>query len=222
MRDIYQNSTARRLAQDMKAFEERARSDKSSYRVLSITSLRDLFPDRAIVDVLIRTYLNTFEKTFRIVHVPSFQAAYNCYWDLEQKDGMDMDALIIAIMACTLCISNHESPRYCHNGSTFHIKAVLWIKACETWLKRLSNKHRTLTSIQVRCLRLLALSVTSHKRKEYYQEVQAHLGLMRASGMHRDPAIAGKRCSPFEGEMRRRLWATSVELELQASIDKGT
>ena len=29
------------------------------------------------------------------------------------------------------------------------------------------------------------------------------------------------KCSPFEQEMRRRLWATIVELEFQASVDRG-
>ena len=75
--------------------------------------------------------------------------------------------------------------------------------------------------MQVRLLRLLALSTTCFKTKEYYQEVQAQLAFMVSSGMHRDAGILGSRCSIFEAEMRRRLWATAMELELQASIDKG-
>ncbi len=52
-------------------------------------------------------------------------------------------------------------------------------------------------------------------------EVQKHIAFLRSSGFHRDPRVFGDRCSVFEGEMRRRIWATSMELELQASIDKG-
>lgn len=221
MKGIYQNSTAQRLAQDMKALEGRAQTMRSSYRVLSIPSLRSLLPDRATTDTLIRQYLDTFETTYRILHVPSFETAYENYWDPRRAADVDLDALVLAVLACTICISNHDSPRYNHNGSTLHSKAVTWIKACEAWLKRHSNKHRTLASLQVRCLRLLALSASSHKMKEYYQEVQAHMAFMRSSGLHRDPCIIGPRCSVFVGEMRRRLWATSMELELQASIDKG-
>lgn len=221
MKSIYKNSTAQRLAQDMRAFQSRAQPMKSAYRVISIPSLRDLLPDRATGDVLIRQYLNTFETTYRLLHIPSFEAAYEHYWDLEGPRDAEMDALVLAILACTICTSTHDTPRYNHNGSTFHSKAVLWMKACEAWLKRHSNKHKTLISIQVRCLRLYTLSTTCYKTKEYYQEVQTHVALMRSWGYHRDPSIFGDRCSIHEGEMRRRLWATTMELELQASIDKG-
>jgi hypothetical protein len=59
------------------------------------------------------------------------------------------------------------------------------------------------------------------KTKEFYQETQAHIAYMRAIGLHRDPDIFKGRCTTFESEIRRRLWATSLELELQASIDRG-
>jgi hypothetical protein len=222
MKDVYGESTARRLIQDIKANGEHARSLQSHSPVLIVRNLRALLPDRATVDTLIRTYLDTFETSFRILHVPTFEKAYENYWSEQAINDSDMDALLIAILACTICTTAHESPRYNHAGSSFHVKAVVWLKGCEAWLKRQSNKHRSLASLQVRCLRLLALATSSLKVKEYYQEVQAHVSFMRSGGMHRDPSICGTRCSAFESEMRRRLWATTVELELQASIDKGT
>ncbi|KAF2823880.1 hypothetical protein CC86DRAFT_395896 [Ophiobolus disseminans] len=222
MKAIYSDSIARRLSQDIKASEDRARLEKSNHRTLCVPSLRSLLPDRNTVDHVVNKYFDTFETTYRIVHVPSFRAAYETYWDPENFEDSEMDALILAILACTICLSTHTTPRYNHIGSTFHSKAYIWAKACEAWLRRQSNKHRSLASIQVRCLRLLALATASIKAKEYYQEVQAHVSIMRSAGLHIDPSIFGSRCSPFEGEMRRRLWATTMELELQASIDKGT
>jgi hypothetical protein len=222
MKEAYTNSTARGLSQTMKASEDQARLMRPHHRVLTVHKLRNLLPDRLTVDTLLQKYFDTFETTFRIIHVPTFKAAYGDYWETK-KDGEndEMDAIILAILACTICTSTHKHPRYNHTGSNFHSKAVVWIRTCEAWLKRQSNKHRSLATLQVRCLRLLALATTSLKVKEYYQEVQAHVALMRSAGMHRDPSIFGTRCSAFEGEMRRRLWATTVELELQASIDKG-
>jgi hypothetical protein len=217
----YSESAARRLSQDMKASEDRARSMRPHHRVLSVSSLRALLPDRPTVDAILNTYLDTFETTFRILHVPTFKAAYSTYWDNNTGSDADMDALILAILACTICTSTHTTPRYNHSGSTFHTKAILWVRACEAWLRRQSNKHKTLITLQVRCLRLLALATGSMKVKEYFQEVQAHVALMRSAGMHRDPRVFGSRCSVFEGEIRRRLWATTMELELQASVDKG-
>jgi hypothetical protein len=210
MKSVFHNSTAQRLAQDMMSVGKRTRVDVSSYNVVSVSNLRDLLPDRSTTDRLVQKYLDTFETTYRIVHIPTFQEAYERYWDVENLDIADMDAVVLSILACTICVTTNESPQYSRNGSTLHTQAVLWIKACEAWIRRQSSKHRTLASLQVRCLRLLALSATSHKAKDYYHEVQAHIGLMISCGMHRDPAHFGGRCSTFEGEMRRRLWATSV------------
>jgi hypothetical protein len=221
MKAAYSESAARRLSQDLKASEDRARLMRPQHRVLSVSSLRALLPDRPTVDAILSKYFDTFETTFRIVHVPTFKAAYSTYWDNNSAKDVDMDALVLAILACTICTSTHTSPRYNHIGSTFHSKAILWVRACEAWLRRQSNKHRTLITLQVRCLRLLALATGSMKVKEYYQEVQAHVALMRSAGMHRDPSIFDSRCSVFERELRRRLWATTMELELQASVDKG-
>jgi hypothetical protein len=201
MKLAYEDSVARRLSQDMKASEDRARLLRPHHRVLHVPTLRSLLPDRRTVDILLQKYFETFETTLRIVHKPTFEAAYKAYWDVDSAADFGMDAMILAILACTSCTSTHTSPRYNHSGSTFHSKAVVWIRALEAWLKWQSNKRL--------------------KVKEYYQEVHAHVAIMRSAGMHRDPSIFGTRCTLFEGEMRRRLWATTMELELQASIDRG-
>ncbi|KAF1953148.1 hypothetical protein CC80DRAFT_150507 [Byssothecium circinans] len=223
MKRIFINSTLARLRQDLKGLEDRARVSKTANRVISVTNLRSLLPERDTVDKVVKTYFETFETTYRILHIPTFWEIYRTYWDDVNPPTQDtgIDAIVLAILACTLCISTHDTTRYDINGSTFRAKAIVWIKACEAWLKRQSNKHRTLAVVQVRLLRLLALSTTCLKTKEYYQEVQGVVASMRAAGMHRDPSILGSRCSVFEGEIRRRLWATVMELEIQAAVDKG-
>lgn len=221
MKVAFSDSSARRLSQDMKCMQDKAKLSSPQHRVLTVHSLRSLLPERQTVDALLKVYFDTFETTLRIIHVPSFQRAYSTYWDMHTAEDSEMDAVILAILACTVCCSTHQTPRYNHTGSTFHSKGVLWSRACQAWLRRQSYKRKSLATLQVRCLRLLALATTREKVKEYYQEVQFHVALMRSSGMHRDPSIFGTRCSIIEGEMRRRLWATTMELELQASLDKG-
>ncbi|KAF2107497.1 hypothetical protein BDV96DRAFT_606350 [Lophiotrema nucula] len=220
MKSIYPDSTLERLTSDIKVLEDRARKGGATSRVLSVRSLRELLPDRITVDVLVNRYIESFETTYRILHIPTFWAEYQRFWDQpEYKSGLE--AVLLGILACVLCTSTHDSTKYDPNGSTFRSKAIIWIKACEAWLKRQSNKHRTLAVLQVRLLRLLALKTTCLKTKEFYQEVQAHFGFMKGIGMHRDPAAIGVRCTPFEGEIRRRLWWTSVDLEIQSSVDRG-
>jgi hypothetical protein len=46
--------------------------------------------------------------------------------------------------------------------------------------------------------------------------------LALASGMHRDPSLlATGKISAFDKEMKRRLWVTIMELEMQSSIENG-
>jgi len=73
----------------------------------------------------------------------------------------------------------------------------------------------------VMCLRVLAASANCLKTKLAYGGAEAMLTYFKAAGLHRDPSLLDGRCSPFDGEMRRRLWATACSLELQASIDRG-
>ncbi|CAI6333785.1 unnamed protein product [Periconia digitata] len=225
MKRIYVNSTLSRIRQDMSASEERSEAKQPApTRVLAIPNLRSILPDRNTVDKIVKTYFDIFEATYRILHAPTFWGSYRAYWDPSHPStasDFEMDAIILSILACTLCISTHDTTRHCISGSTFRAQAVVWIRACEAWLKQQSHKHRSLASVQVRFLRLLALSTNCLKSKQYYEEVQNLIVFMRSIGMHRDPRILGNRCSAFEGEMRRRLWATAMELELQASIDKG-
>ncbi|KAF2474124.1 uncharacterized protein BDR25DRAFT_280869 [Lindgomyces ingoldianus] len=222
MKSVYPNSTLARLRGDMQALEERARLSNVAPRVLTVPYLRSLLPDRTTVELLTKRYFDTFETTYRIIHIPTFWADFQTFWDSPPGSDSDMEAVLLAVLACVLCTSTHESTKYNPSGSNFRSKAIIWIKACEAWLKRQSNKHRTLATLQVRCLRLLAIKTTCLKTKEFYQEVQAHMGFMKAIGFHRDPSVLGNKCSVFEGEMRRRLWATTLELEIQASIDRGT
>lgn len=225
MKRTFVDSTLSKLRQDVRESEERSRANQSiSTRVLAISNLRSILPDRSVVDELIKTYFDTFECTYRILHAPTFWASYQSYWDpsqLHTASNSEMDAVVVAILACTLCTSTHKTTRYDMTGSTFRTQAIVWIKACEAWLGQQSHKHRSLASVQVRFLRILALSTTCLKTKQYYEEVQHLVAFLRSIGMHRDPKMWGDRCSVFEGEMRRRLWATAMELELQASIDKG-
>ncbi|KAH7116979.1 hypothetical protein B0J11DRAFT_106105 [Dendryphion nanum] len=220
MRSIYPSSGLQRVREEMRAWEDRVQPITPN-SVLSVNRLRDLLPDRTTTELLINQYMDTFETTYRILHIPSFWDDYKSFWEAPLGADSDMEALVMAILACVLCTSTHETTRHNPNGSTFRSRAITWIRACEAWLKRQSNKHRTLAALQVRCLRLLALKTTCLKTKEIYQETQEHMGFVKNMGLHRDPNILGSRCSIFNGEMRRRLWATSLELELQASIDRG-
>jgi hypothetical protein len=89
------------------------------------------------------------------------------------------------------------------------------------WLQRQSQKHVYLAIWQIRCLLLLAKMANTVKKKRTWTSAGNLMRQAMSAGFHRDPSLLGTKVSVFDQEMRRRLWATMVELELQASIDRG-
>jgi hypothetical protein len=89
------------------------------------------------------------------------------------------------------------------------------------WLHRQSQKHVYLPIWQIRCLSLLAKMSNTVKKKRTWTSAGNLMRQAMSAGFHRDPSLLGAKVSVFDQEMRRRLWATIVELELQASIDRG-
>lgn len=110
-----------------------------------------------------------------------------------------------------------------------------WIDACESWLNRQSRKHLTIEAFQIRILLYIAKQTNCIKSKQLWENATALLNFGLATGLHQDPTKIDKilvnekpgsgphkqQNSAYEREMRRRIWATMVELELQVSFDRG-
>lgn len=47
--------------------------------------LDEMVPSRKVADQLLRLYLDTFETTFRVLHIPTFLQQYKNYWASGQK-----------------------------------------------------------------------------------------------------------------------------------------
>ena len=92
-----------------------------------------------------------------------------------------------------------------------------------------SQKHTNIVTFQIHCLSFVAKQMNSVKRKRTWISAGNLLRLALSSGLHRDAEIinrrhgtpSSKRVSAFDQEMRRRIWATISELQLQAAFDRG-
>lgn len=185
-------------------------------------NLVSLVPERTVADQSVRLYLSTFEQTYRVLHLPTFWKDYEIFWNSPQESKPGFVAVLLLILATVRCMSPKEPWSFDRDGSSARTEAILWIQACDTWLQQQSQKHRTLEIYQVMCLRVLAASSNSLKIKQAKLFAEGLLEYFKAAGIHRDPSLLEGRCSTFEKETRRRLWATVMELELQSSLDRGT
>jgi hypothetical protein len=186
--------------------------------------IRSLVPSRSTVDAAVTLYFQRFEDTYRVLHEPSFWIDYNVFWDPQHElpKSSSFAAILILLVAVTKCLGIAENTVFIGDSSVEREAAVELIEACDAWLMRQSRKHLTLAFFQLQCLSILAKRINSIKAKQDWVSAGDLVRLAIATGIHRDPSLLKSgRVSEFDKEMRRRLWSTMMELELQSSIDSG-
>lgn len=210
-----------RTQHGLKDLQKRWKVEKSNTLSTPQLDLAYLFPDRELMDDLVHLYFDTFENIYQILHRPSFWKEYADFLEDRASARPAFVMTVLLLMACTSCITRKESVRYIGDSSLGRERATLWVEAAESWLRHHSQKNIYLAVWQVRCLLIVAKQVNSIKKKRFWTEAGTLVREAMAAGFHRDPSILGDKVSDFDREMRRRLWGTMIELELQASIDRG-
>ncbi|KAI5462170.1 hypothetical protein BGZ63DRAFT_403434 [Mariannaea sp. PMI_226] len=184
--------------------------------------LEALLPTKEECDALIRVYLEQFEQVHRIVHIPTFRKEYEQYWMPGSTTRYAaFTALILSMMAVSTCVHTHEGLKFIGMMSNARHWAEKWIKACDEWLQKQSQKHRRLVHYQVACLLYLGKRVNTIKKKRFWTGSGALIQDGIAVGLHREPSHMAAKITVFHQEMRRRIWATVVEFDMQASFDHG-
>ena len=207
------------ISNDFRALRAKGKNRKPRKVDLADNILYQLVPDRA--DYLARLYFGTFERTYRVLHAPTFWASYDSFRHDPSKSKPQFIVILILLIAAVSCIDPERPEGYVGSSSLARENAHYWIRVGECWLRRHSKKHLTMEYFQVHCLLFLAKQANSIKRKQAWTSAGDMMRISVAAGLHRDPDLLGKKVSIFEREMRRRLWATIMELELQASVARG-
>lgn len=215
------NSCLARFQRDSKAVQVKWKVEKKSMLPLKDLELLHFLPDRETMEYLIRLYFDTSETMYRILHRPSFWKEYGMFWDNPQSANPAFIVLMLLMMAVVSCTSQKGKSMYVGDSAVGRERAVWWIEVCDLWLERHSKKHIFLAIWQARCLLMLAKLVNVVKKKQLWTQAGTLVREAMSAGFHRDPSFLGDKVSVFDQEMRRRLWATMIELELQVSIDRG-
>jgi hypothetical protein len=194
-----------------------ARVLKSSRLLLPTISPEALnsLPQKAACDALLAGYLRTFEGVFRVLHVPSFRKEYDDYWS---GVGHEKPSVLLKVMlVCAIGVpfyTGADQPR-------LRVASVNWVQAAENWLAAPHAKSRlNMAGLQIQILVLIAKQVCNIEGDHIWIPAGALLRTAMYLGLHRDPTHFGK-INTFHAEMRRRLWATVLELSVQSSLDMG-
>jgi hypothetical protein len=223
MREAIKHHTSLpRVQRDLKSFQMRWKAEKKNLALRPTDEeLLQLVPSRDIVDYHVRLYFDTSESMYRILHQPNFLKEYQLFWENQQAASPAFVIILLLIMATVSCISTREEPKFVGDSAMARERAVLWIEISDRWQRHHSQKNIYLAIWQIRCLLLLAKQINIVKKKKTWTMAGTLVREAMSAGFHRDPNLLGEKVSVFDQEMRRRLWATMTELELQVSIDRG-
>ncbi|KAM7195654.1 hypothetical protein V8F20_007398 [Naviculisporaceae sp. PSN 640] len=185
---------------------------------VDVTHLLALFPPKDDTDALVLFYLNHTEHVHRIVHVPTFEREYVNFWLQEpQLRHPAIAALILSMISVAIATSNlfpessHYRPMVPH-----------WICASSQWLNSQwpsrSPKPRTLVYYQLSCLIHVAKRLNWIRQRPFWADTAPLIQNAILDGLHLEPPES---VSPYKREIRRRIWATLRELDLQTSFEYG-
>ncbi|KAK1986608.1 fungal-specific transcription factor domain-containing protein [Colletotrichum cereale] len=185
--------------------------------------LMRLVPDRKIVDRLVMRYFSSQSPSQHIVHRPTFVKQYARFWADPSGVSIHWLALLFMIMSIGVFYSTLTTPQELASDSPLppmdRFKAF---RAAASWcLVRGRYTRPSIATIPPLILYVESeFAISRAAQTNCYVLSSVCLRLLLKMGLHRDPdRLAG--ISPFEGEMRRRMWNMAVQLDLLVSFHMG-
>lgn len=186
-------------------------------------TLIELLPSRRVVDDLVVLYLTYIESAHRILHVPSFLRELEHFWAQKETPDLVSPAFVVQLLLVLACAWNLADPDTLKSKSDDSLKcftAIEWVLHAEKWLQRASIKRPEITALRLYVLLIIALNSHGMERSKAWLATGTLVKQAMLAGYHRDPSHYTK-ISMFNKEMRRRIWMTIVELDLQVALDRG-
>ncbi|KAJ5739122.1 hypothetical protein N7533_011906 [Penicillium manginii] len=209
---------------DMKKFKcemwsQESKDHQSAFREQAF-KLEEMVPPQQVADHLLRLYLDTFETTFRILHIPTFLKQYTDYWAAGQKSESAFIAQLLAVMAAGSCFYTPSAEQ--DDRDSYQKPAMKWIMAVQSYIScTFVSPSIDFKMIQTQCLLLVARLGVAGDGDVAWASSGSLIRSAMTMGLNRDPSRFRKAMSPFWAELRRRLWMTIVELDLKISLDRG-
>ncbi|OGM42351.1 hypothetical protein ABOM_007908 [Aspergillus bombycis] len=173
-------------------------------------------PARDVCDKLVEHYLRIVELPFRILHIPNFRREYSAFWDESSKRRPLFVVIVLLILSIGVQFSDEKE-----TDPLQRQYARQWIRAAQAWLSDIRCKDfATISGIQAHCLVVLSLQFNGSKPDRIWLAQGVLQRIANYMGLHRDPTHFPE-MPLYHAEMRRRLWSTIMEFEVQVSMDLG-
>ncbi|KAH8432794.1 fungal specific transcription factor domain-containing protein [Aspergillus melleus] len=217
------------LAKEVQFLQSKSRVPSNSPASVSdsefspeLMQLRTHLPPKAVCDQLFELYTQNFEGVFCILHITSFSRQYTQFWadpDGENDRSSAFLPLLTAVLTVSIRIAkpntkfgNLPAWDYLNNAAIDFIRA---------WQRKLGRKQQTeIATLQIETLVVMARRLRLESAEEIWRATGSLVRSAMVMGLHLDLSRYGN-LSVLQAEIRRRLWITIAEMDLQASIESG-
>ncbi|RYO83618.1 hypothetical protein DL764_009438 [Monosporascus ibericus] len=184
-------------------------------------------PARPVMDRLVSRYFNSFEMSPAVLHSVQFLKEYEEFWENPSATPVIWLGLLFTIMCLATQFQKFRLDPGVQTPATLSVEQDLQ-KRVETFrqksVQRLVLGNYAKGGPYVLEALMLYIAVELFLRNDAEIGIWILLGtivqLAMHMGYHRDPKHF-KGMSPFASEMRKRVWATIVELDLGISAQMG-
>ena len=190
-------------------------------RTPSFVELLSALPERSITDRLVSRYFNSYDPAVHILHPPSWYRMYNRHWEDPQSTSPAWLGQIFAVM----CLAMHTYHRVGDEPPEYQGQSL-----------QLASHYSSLAG---QCLLLadflkpvnhMIETLVLHLHGQYARHCDTDVGVWVLVGMiarlamrmgyHRDPKYYPS-ITPFQGEIRRRVWTFVRQSDLLFSFQIG-
>ncbi|PVH78034.1 hypothetical protein DL98DRAFT_636448 [Cadophora sp. DSE1049] len=178
-------------------------------------SILSILPDRPLAESFINNYLNTFETTHRLLHIPTFKQELEDFWITPTKICSAWASQLMMMLALGCPRAKRVEEIDMVDG---------FLDAAEFYLSETSFMYKpSLVTLRVMCMMAIAkhIDIVAFDDSDGLWSFMGVIQRLAMSiGLHQDP-------NHFEGmpllerELRKRLWTTFVCLDVQMSMESG-
>jgi hypothetical protein len=192
------------------------------------TKMLKVLPSGFVFGILQARYISNWEAFLRILHIPTFMRECDEVAAIKDSDNPALpphirDSLlpqILAVIAIGFRLSD-PNDRGTTSEKLSDKQITKNLAMVQRWLDGLSGKALiTMHTLRTRALLLLAHQASLTHPLALWHESGSLVRHAMGMGLHKDPEDCTD-LSTFEKEMRRKLWLTIVELDMQISVPVG-
>lgn len=187
---------------------------------ISTDEILKALPPRPDVDKLITVYFSAKFVAVPILHTGQFQKRYEKFWDAPEATSLLWISILFSILGCGTLIAAMRGTSLSHPASCYDSKTYISMAA------------RCLVAgqyLKAKPLSVEAIVMHAHSRNFHTQDKDSivwtlysvAIRLAQRQGYHRDASKVSFKVTPFEAEMRRRVWFAIESYDLLFSQQHG-